>query len=82
MSGVGTEIKRVFKRYRIAPCQKCLELADRLDRAGVDWCRGRIDWIVEQMKENAKERRIPFSFIIARRIVNSAIKRAERKQAG
>lgn len=82
--GVGTELKALLAAMRIVPrpgC-KCLERAAQMDRAGIDWCETHIATIVGWLRDEAKERKLPFSYNAARLLVRRAIHNARRRSDG
>ena len=80
--GVGTELKRLLHKIRIdsTPECPCDQRALLMDEQGIPWCRDNVDLIVGWMKEEAENRRLPFSEILAKLVVLRAIHNAKRKQ--
>lgn len=80
-SGPGTQLKRRLARCGIVATKgcKCEPRSEEMDRNGPDWCEANIDTIVEWMREEATNRRLPFVEFVARRIANKAIAKARKK---
>ena len=80
--GPGTELKRLLGWIGIkagANCA-CNRHAAEMDRRGPEWCRDNIETIVEWLRAEATRRGLPFSGMLASRIVARAINRAERRR--
>lgn len=82
MMGVGSVFKITLKRAGISSCSRCDKLARRMDRAGPNWCRGHIEWILDEIRCNAilSGRGGFFSRRIARRMLLKAIKKVEKNR--
>jgi orotate phosphoribosyltransferase len=81
--GPGTELKRLLALVGIGEVDgcRCRSRAATLDRRGPDWCEANVDTIVGWLREEAGKRRVfgvrlPFSDLVARRLVGKAIRRA------
>ena len=79
--GPGTELKRLLEWFGInaGPHCACNRYALKMNRGGPDWCRNHMDLIVGWLRAEAKRRGLPFSGMLASRIVARAINRAERR---
>jgi len=82
-SGAGTELKGLFSLIGIKATTNCScnARARKMDEMGIEWCRNNVTTIVGWLQEEATKRKLPFSRFAARKIVQTAISRAERKQA-
>jgi hypothetical protein len=80
--GVGTELKRLLHKVRIdsTPECPCDQRALLMDEQGIPWCRDNIDLIVGWMQEEAENRRLWFSEILAKLVVLRAIHNARIKE--
>lgn len=55
VGGVGHELMTILKRrYSIPACQRCHNLAARMDELGAMGCRQHIDELANSLKQNAK----------------------------
>ncbi len=82
--GPGTELKKMLGRFRIYPngrC-KCRERMAIMDTKGSDWCDDNIDTIVGWLREEAKQRKMPFIRYAARQIIRRAIRKARLHELG
>jgi glycosyltransferase involved in cell wall biosynthesis len=82
--GAGTELKKFLSRLGInsTPTCSCNHKANMMDIMGIDWCAGNVDKIVGWLEEEATKRKIPvFSKMVARVVVNKAIKKARKTLA-
>ena len=78
MAGPGTELSRLLARFgvhAVAGC-RCQDYARRMNRLGPSWCEHHVDRIVGWMRRSAQRRRLPFSRIVARQLVRTAIHRS------
>lgn len=80
--GAGTELKKLLILVNILPRRGCgcNAMANEMNRRGEEWCRANLAKIVETMKKEAFARRLPFSSIVARRLVLFAIRRSEKSK--
>lgn len=81
--GPGTELKSLLSMIGIkaSPNCSCNARARKMDEMGVEWCRDNVTTIVGWLQEEASKRHLPFSRFAARKVVQTAIGRAERKKA-
>jgi len=55
----------------------CVNYATEMNMKGNKWCRNHIPRIIGWMRKSAKQRKLPFSKLIARQFVMKAIRRSE-----
>jgi hypothetical protein len=81
--GPGTELSKILKKFGIkaTPTCNCKHYARIMDQKGSEWCLQNIDTIVNWLRDEAKKRALPFSKIVAKRLVKYAINRHNRKIA-
>ena len=81
--GAGTELKAMLKMIGItsSPTCSCNKRAKTMDENGLEWCKENIPQIVTWLQEEAKKRRLPFSRLAAKKLVQLSISKAERKAA-
>lgn len=88
-AGVGSLVSRIlYERYKVAPCQRCRELIEEMDSKGVKWCEDNIDYLAEQMRQNAKKRWLfklaasvgPLFTPLCRSVIQEAINKAKAGQ--
>lgn len=84
--GAGTQLKRILSGMGINPSGSCacLGAAKEMDTRGPEWCWINRDWIAGVMKREASARgwplaNTPLAKVAAFRLVNLAIRRAERE---
>ena len=82
-SGPGTELKKLFARFRFRPVKGCgcNRIAAQMDRQGPAWCRANLDKLVSQIFQEAKKRKLPltrFSRPAIKAFARRAIRRAEK----
>ena len=83
--GVGTELKRIFKTFRIyaQPNCMCEQRAREMDSNGIEWCEEHVEEIADWLEEESKRRHLPshlpFVRLAARVLIRRAIKNAKRK---
>jgi hypothetical protein len=79
--GVGTELKKLLGKFFIHARENCLcdQRAMLMNEQGVEWCRENTGVIVGWLREEAKNRSLPFVELAARLLVLRAIKNAEKK---
>jgi len=80
--GPGTELKALLAMIGIksSPTCSCNARSAKMDEMGVAWCAENVGVIVGWLQEEANKRRLPFSKFAARKLVQTAIARAARKQ--
>jgi len=80
-SGPGTELKRLLSWIGIKPSRECscTRRALLMDHQGCEWCRQNLKQIVGWLREEAENRKLPFSETAARLLIRLAIRRAERE---
>ncbi len=78
--GVGTEVKKLLAKIGIvaSPTCKCNQRAEVMNFEGIEWCEQNIDLIISWLREEAKNRNLPFVDIAGRALVKMAIKRAKK----
>jgi len=79
--GPGTELHRLLKRLGIheTPDCPCMAHMNTMDSRGAEWCEEHIDTIIGWLKREAKRRKLPFVPVVAKLVVNLAIRRAKKK---
>ena len=82
MSGPGTELKLLLKRFGIVaqPNCKCGQRAREMDSNGIEWCEEHIEEIVDWLEEEAHGRHLPFVRLAAVVLIRRAIRNAKRKE--
>ena len=80
-NGPGTELKKIlgyigFKSSENCSCQAKAKIMNHM---GINWCKDNIDIIVQWLKEEADRRNLPFSAIVAKKIVQLAIYKSEKE---
>ena len=85
-SGAGTELTTILGG-RIGrtllgeeKCNRCILHAGEMDRNGIEWCADNIPTIVGWLRESAEKRGMPFSDLLAGRLVGYAIRKARKKE--
>ena len=80
--GVGTELKKLLSWMNIeaTPNCTCNQKAKFINNKGIEWCKEHVDVICSWLKEEAVKRKLPFFNYGAKKLINFAISRAERKQ--
>lgn len=80
-NGAGTELKKMLELFGIKSSENCScqAKAKIMNHMGIEWCKDNIDTIVTWLKEEAEKRHLPFSSIVAKKIVQIAISRAEKE---
>lgn len=81
--GPGTELKKILSYIGITatPTCSCNDRARRMDEMEAKepgWCTKNMDTIIGWLREESEKRGLPFVEIVARGIVNLAIKRAKK----
>ena len=83
--GPGTELSKLLKRFGIEPTPTCVcrAKAAQMDAWGVEECSKpeRIEEVVGVMREEAKDRGLPFVDTAARLLVRRAIANARKAEA-
>jgi hypothetical protein len=79
--GVGTELKKILSWFNInaSPTCSCNLKAKTMNENGIEWCKYNKELILSWLKEEAVKRNFPFSTYAAKKILNIAIYKAERK---
>ena len=79
--GVGTELKALLSIIGInsVPNCSCNTRAKIMNENGTEWCKNNKDEILSWMQEEANKRNLPFLKFGAKRILNYAISKAEKK---
>lgn len=54
ITGVGTELQKIFKSRGAPSCQRCSKLAKEMDTKGIKWCELNFETLVEKIFTNAK----------------------------
>ena len=80
--GPGTELKKLLKLIGITstPNCSCNAKANIMNQMGSQWCKDNIDTIIEWLRVEAQKRNLPFIEYGAKKIIQLAIYRAERKK--
>ena len=80
--GAGTELKLLLQKFWIANKEDCGcdKMANEMNQKGTVWCRDNAEDILNHMKKQAKKRKLPFVKIAASKLLQIAIKRAEKKE--
>jgi hypothetical protein len=83
LSGPGTELKKILSYIGITatPTCSCNDRARRMDEMEAKepgWCTKNMDTIITWLREESEKRGLPFIEIVARGMVNLAIKRAKK----
>jgi hypothetical protein len=81
LTGAGTELKAIFGHFGIRPCNRCLALANEMDRNGTAWCRENLDRLAGEITGEARRRGWlvgQLAKLSVRRAILQAIERAER----
>ncbi len=79
--GVGSELKTILKVFGITstPTCSCNARARTMNKEGIEWCKSNRNLICDWLKEEADRRGLPYFRFAARKILNMAITRAEKK---
>ena len=79
--GAGTELKKLLSFIGInsVPNCSCNARARVMNENGIQWCKDNKEEILSWMKEESDKRGLPFLKFGAKRILNYAIHRAEKK---
>lgn len=79
MSGPGTELKKLISWFPLPKktgCSACKSLELKMNRWGPDKCTEKIKYIARKLEVAAKRRSIPFSELLARKLIALAIHKA------
>lgn len=81
--GAGTELKALLGMIGIksSPTCSCNKRAKTMDENGIEWCKENVPTIISWLQEEAQKRRLPFSRLAARKLIQLSISKAERKAA-
>lgn len=79
--GPGTELAKLIRKLGVIGCNKCGKHAQTMNLNGCEWCVKNEDLILSWLKESAKERKLPFIDMIARRFIRRAIRNARERGA-
>ena len=55
--GPGTHLHRLLSGFGVRMCRDCEDRMAEMDRQGADWCRQNADTIVDELLEEARQRR-------------------------
>lgn len=80
--GVGTELKLLLSTYLgIRPSLgcKCMKRAKEMNSRGLEWCELNKERIVSWLREEAKNKKLPFINSVAHTVLNIAIWKYKRK---
>jgi len=79
--GAGTELKKLLSWFNInsSPTCSCNLKAKAMNDNGTQWCKDNKELILSWLREEAIKRNLPFFNYGAKKILNIAIARAERK---
>jgi len=80
--GPGTELKNILSYIGIKSTENCScnKRARHMNNMGINWCKENLDLVCDWLKEESERRKIPYFKYAAKKIVELAISRAERKQ--
>ena len=78
--GVGTELKKILSTMGIQSTINCScrTRAIKMNSMGIQWCKDNRTIILNWLKEEAKKRKLPFVNFAGSRLIDWAIKRAEK----
>jgi hypothetical protein len=51
----GDRISQVFKTFRFSSCSGCNDMTQILNHRGPDWALENIEWLLDEIEENAKK---------------------------
>ena len=83
-TGPGTELANLLKWFNIHAKEKgcgCKSMQKKMDRGGPQWCRDHKDEILDHLAKEAKKRGLPFVRLAAGKLLQLAIRRAEKDSA-
>lgn len=81
-TGPGTELAGLLKRFGIYAKEKgcgCRSYQRKMDAWGPEGCRRNMEAILKHLAQEARRRGLPFLKIAAKKLVDTAISRAEKK---
>lgn len=80
--GAGTELKKILSTFGIKSTENCScnKRAKIMNEKGTEWCKENKETIVSWLEQESKARKLPFSKFLATKVLNLAIRRAEKKQ--
>jgi len=78
--GAGTELKKLLSLFLLksGSCN-CDQRAQVMNLEGPQWCLTNLETIVDWLQESAKERKLPFIRVLARKLVKRAINNSIKK---
>ena len=82
-TGPGTELASLLKWFGIKAKEKgcgCKSMQKKMDKNGAQWCRDHKHEILDHLAKEAKKRGLPFVKLAASKLLELAIRRAERGQ--
>lgn len=54
-NGPGAALKYILRtKYKLKACGSCITTATLMDSKGIEWCRGNIDYIANEMYKNVQ----------------------------
>jgi hypothetical protein len=79
-SGVGTQLKKILSTIGIKSTINCscTTRAIKMNSLGQQWCKDNRDIIIGWLKEEANKRKLPFVKFAGYKLIDWAIKRAEK----
>jgi len=79
-NGPGTILSGIIKNFGISmtPNCKCMKHAMEMNKNGPEWCEQNIETILEWIKEEANNRKIPFVSSLVRMAVTQAINKSKK----
>jgi hypothetical protein len=83
-TGPGTHLKNMLKAFGIKAKEKgcgCKSMEKKMNKGGPQWCRDHKAEILDHLAKEAKKRKLPFVRIAAEKVLNLAIRRAEKDSA-
>ena len=83
-TGPGTELKQLLSWFNIRVKENgcgCKSMQKKMDRGGPQWCREHKEEILAHLEKEAKKRKLPFIRLAAGKLVDLAIRRAEKDSA-
>ena len=82
-TGPGTQLANLLKWFGIKAKEKgcgCKSMQKKMDKNGAQWCRDHKAEILDHLAKEAAKRNLPFVKALASKLVELAIRRAERGQ--
>ena len=83
-TGPGTQLANLLKWFGIKAKEKgcgCKSFQKKMDKGGPQWCRDHKEEILDHLAKEAAKRKLPFVRLAAEKLVDLAIRRAERDSA-